>query len=196
MMYYVDMNVARLASIATLVRGFRPAPRGRPGLPAVGLRAIKSTGEIDFEQLDGILPSTPAPSPDEQIRPGDVLLASRGSLPKVGLAPATTAEGIYASTNIIAVRPNSESVLPAYLFAWMDHIIRDPNHVLLRRASTGQLTLRRAELERLAIPLPSRQRQEQIALAAEAIRRARDAHRQLADNAETILALFLSEVFE
>ena len=196
------MQDVTLGSIAEVFGGF--PPRGHRGLSqsenrqffasAAGLRALSARGDIDVNKLEQIRLPKGTDLARRQIQPDDILLASRGSLAKSALVRQDIPRNTYASANLIVIRPDRTRVIANYVFAWLDNFTRRWAD-RFQRSSTGQLNVRLSDIESLEVPLPPRHEQERIANIAEALRTSRDLQRQVADQADVLLASFLKDAF-
>lgn len=175
---------------------------GRPYLPknkwndqtipnAVGLRALDVTGIIDFEALDYI---APAPPSKEQLRPGDVLLAIRGSLAKAALVQDLATPHLYITANLAALRPTSGLLDPSYLWLWLQSKLRQ-GATEFKRSSTGQQSISLGDLRKMEIPLIPPEEQREISTFVNNLLKFRANQKRIESKAEEFLGSFLQEVF-
>jgi type I restriction modification DNA specificity protein len=144
----------RLGEIAEILAGVAPE-RSISG-PAQFLQ-IGDLREGDGPLITGAVPMVTRATP---VRPGDVLVASRGS-------PAVIAEarqsflGAYVTPDVYLVRPDKRHLEPGYLLAYL----RLPAvQSRLREATAGSHVPRipRPALDELEVPLPPIERQRTI----------------------------------
>lgn len=94
------------------------------------------------------------------LEPGDVLVSAKGTIGKAALL-ADPIDGVLSS-NLMALRPRTELVDPAYLYAYFatDHATRQLE--ALTRSSVSVKSIRAADLAALEIPLPDRATQQHL----------------------------------
>jgi len=197
----------RLSDVTeTIFAGFPPLSRTSiersPATPesssntveAVGLRALNPNGTIRIQELEPVVPPANKRVPYYQLQPGDVLVATRGSLEKAAIITIDFDEPIYATANVAVLRPKRDVVDPFYLWSWIQGV-----QILglqgFRRATTGQLSISTKELSRLTLSLPSMADQKAIGRAAEAIWNARQLQQEIVVQYEQTFRSFLTEQF-
>lgn len=187
--------------------GFAPLPRASldgalesltpsaASVPAVGLRALHSSGTIRLNELERVIPPGGKRVPYYQLRSGDVLVAVRGSLEKAAIVTLDFEEPVYATANIAVLRPKRGELDSFYLWSWVQGL-----QVLglqgFRRASTGQLSISTKELGRLSLSLPAFSMQQEIGRAAETIWQARQLQQAVVSQYERTFKAFLAEQFD
>ncbi len=95
-----------------------------------------------------------------RIEPGDVLVSAKGTIGKAALV-AGPLDGVLSS-NLMALRPRTDLIDPAYLYAYFatDHATRQLE--ALTRSSVSVKSIRAADLAALEIPLPDRATQQHL----------------------------------
>jgi len=180
--------------------GYRPLARTSESVPegavrAIGLRALKNTGDVDLLQLDWAQPRSAGPAVEDQIRLGDVLFAVRGSVLKSALITADFQEPIFPSANIAVLRPNRARVDPEFLWAWSQHAT-ERLLAQFSRASTGQLLISVGDLKRMLVDLPPMEKQKAIGEVANRIRELRLRQADVASAIETVFTAFIHRSFD
>lgn len=188
-----------LGSFATLFSGYQPVSKAqRDGgsviqtLPAVGLRALRPDGEIDWSSLDQVQ-APQHPKPEHSLRAWDVLIAARGSTAKLALLVRDPESPVYSSTNLIVMRADPALADPAYLWAFLSHLQQSPQNSYFTKATTDQWSITVRDLAKIPVPLPPLAEQRRIAAAVTAVRDAGRQARAIADQYDRLLSsLFTS----
>lgn len=157
----------RLGAAAEIFSGLVVGPgsiagKGAHSLPALSVRDL-SEWRVSVDDADAITVEHPDKARRYLARSGDVLVAVRGTQLKAAIIPFGAGEAVVTAS-LIGVRPNTTVLLPEVLLAFL----RSPEGVTelsaRARSATGQLALTRADVERIEVPLPSRETQEKIAV--------------------------------
>ena len=101
-----------------------------------------------------------------RIQTDDLLVSCRGTLLKVARVPESAAS-LLASSNLIVVRPGGQ-LLPAVLLALFRSTAWQSQLRLRARSSAGLVQLTVRDLEKLSVPLPPRELQQELAELIEA----------------------------
>jgi len=154
-----------LGNVATVSVGMTP-PRGEPGRGAVEVPWI-TIRDVNDGKLPGLpalgrlrVPDTPAIEKGT-IRDGDVLIAARGSAPKIAWVD-DDGEGAVASANLLIIRPSPDLLGPALFAMLSSRPYRSLIHGL-SRGTTGQTSITAADLRRLPIDVPPMRTQKRAA---------------------------------
>lgn len=153
-----EVNLVTIDEIARLESGL--AVRDKSALsmtgPAVISAAMIQDGRINFDEL---FPAR-GDRPSRTLRPGDILISTRGTIGKIAVYRGTGPAAV-AGTTLIRLVPSS-SVDSTFLAA----ILRtQPYQTQLRAVSVGLSieALRRSDLARIVIPVPPLERQRALA---------------------------------
>lgn len=160
----------RLGRLARIIAGWQPLPEEASTcrLPAVSVRDLKD-GHVMLDDLETV--SVPAGGKLDRylVEPGDVLVACRGTVPKVAIAPPELAGAVLTST-LIGVRLDGQ-LLPEVLFVYLRSAPGQSALLSRVRSGTQQIALAPRDLAQLDVPLPPMEVQRRI---AELIRAAED----------------------
>lgn len=128
------------------------------------------------------------------LRAGDVLFAARGNRNVAVFVDQVPGRTVCAPLFYV-LRMRSDAVLPAYL-AW--YINEAPAQRYFSQAAEGTFitSIRRAVLEALAVPVPSRDRQELIAKLVAAAQREKKLTKKLIRNREHQLKIIARGLIE
>ncbi|MAT64337.1 MAG: hypothetical protein CMQ43_12575 [Gammaproteobacteria bacterium] len=178
----------------------------RPGYPFRGAVEETTNGDVAVVQIRNADPErgvdwsavvrttlTGRKRPD-WLRPGDVLFAARGNRNVATYIDHVPGLAVCAP-QFFLLRARSESVLPAYL-AW--YLNQPPAQRYFEISAEGSFitSIRRAELEKLPVPVPSVERQRLIARLADAARREKELTEKLIRNREQQLRLVAFDLIE
>lgn len=181
----------RLATVGRIFAGWQPpreeADQEAHRLPAISVRDLRdshvATGELETVsvpvagKLDRYLVQT-----------GDVLIACRGTVPKVAIAPPELAGAVLTST-LIGVRLDGQ-LLPEVLFVYLRSAAGQRALLSRVRSGTQQIALAPRDLAELEVPLPPMDVQAQIA----ALVRAAEDHYVAAETAARLRRDIICEV--
>lgn len=162
----------RLGTVGRVIAGWQP-PRDGGGpeahrLPAVSVRDLRE-GHVATDALETVSVDKPGKLDRYLVEPGDVLVACRGTVPKVAIAPPGLAGAVLTST-LMAVRLNGE-LLPEVLFVYLRSAPGQSALLSRVRSGTQQIALAPRDLAQLDVPLPPMEVQRRI---AELVRAAED----------------------
>jgi restriction endonuclease S subunit len=101
-----------------------------------------------------------------RVHEGDVLVSARGTILKVALVLHGSA-GVFASSNIIVIRPDQSRILPQVILALLRAPLWQEILKSRTRSSTGLMQLTAKDVASLPIPVPAIKIQEKIALLVE-----------------------------
>jgi hypothetical protein len=159
-----------LANIAKVRSGvaFREAIRHVEGAPIAIVQAgdIGADGLVDPAKLLRVS-AVPVQGGLPKLAPGEVLLQSRGQTYRAGLVPHHVGP-MVATASVLVITPGA-AVRPSYLA----HYLNDPvTQAELRALATGATiaNLKKSELEKLEVLMPSLEDQEKIVALGEALR--------------------------
>jgi hypothetical protein len=158
---------------------------------AVGLKALRVTGDVYYDDLENFVPAS-RPNPSSALRENDVLVAIRGSLPKVALVRALPSEGIFATGNIGVLRPGEE-IDPFFLWASITALCLEPGAPKFRRISTGQMSVRLRDLDNLEIATGSRREQRELGRVAKSLRHLVTTQEMILSQSNRVFGAFLRE---
>jgi type I restriction enzyme S subunit len=128
------------------------------GVPTVRCGDIKQF-DVAVDILKRVSPEVEAQYPRTRLKGGEVLLAIRGSVGEVAVAPT-----VLAGANVsreVAVIPVRDDVEPAYLM----YLLASPavaRSIIVQVKGVAQSGINIADLRRIDVPLPSRERQMAI----------------------------------
>lgn len=159
-----------MSAVADVAAGFPVRSTGRPDgarrLRLLGLadlaedRVREATSSADWVDLDEKDQARFA------LRQGDVLVAARGSQPKVALVTADVLPAV-ASANLLVVRPQRRQ-MAGVVFAYL----RSPGGLALvaglSRSTAGQLSISARDIASLEVPVPPIHVQAQVTDLVEA----------------------------
>lgn len=154
-----------LGTVASLTSGLALSGRSPAGKGAERVRAI-SVGDIqDGRVRDGSLSEIVvehlAKVERYLVEPGDVLVACRGTQPKVFLVPANLA-GVVVTSTLIDIRPRG-GLLPEVLTAYLRSAKGQQALLSHMRSATGQIALTVADVAEMEVPVPPIEEQERLA---------------------------------
>jgi len=158
------MNYIRLADAAHIYPGWQAppqSPRGvTDGLPTISVKDI-TDGYVVADGLERVSITVPGRVDRYLVQPGDVLVACRGTVPKIAVVPPDLAGALLTST-LIGVRTDGR-LLAEVLFLYL----RSPSgqKALLSRVRSGtqQIALAPRDIAQLEVPLPPMDVQQRIA---------------------------------
>jgi len=132
---------------------------GENGIPLLNIKDIVS-GTVATQNLSYVSADNFKNAEHYLVRPGDVLVACRGTQLKAGVVPEGIGKALITA-NLIGIRL-IEEILPEFLAAYFQ--TEDGQKELLAHAtSTTQLVLNVADAEKIMVPVPPRAMQEKIA---------------------------------
>lgn len=134
----------------------RPVPGG--SLHFIRIGDVSAEGQIAATDIIKISPAEDI-SPDLLLRPGDVLVAARGTRNTAAVYELALPQAI-AGAQFFILRPNT-SILPAYL-AWFLRSEPVRQHFDSHRKGSYIQLIRRSDLTGIEVPLPPLEEQRQI----------------------------------
>ncbi len=158
------MERRRLDQVARVFGGWQP-PREEASpaahrLTAVSVRDIRD-GHIATDALETVLVDLPGKVDRYLVEAGDVLVACRGTVLKVAIAPPQLA-GVVLTSTLIGVRLGSQ-LLPEVLFVYLRSALGQRALLSRVRSGTQQIALAPRDLAELEVPLPPMEVQDRIA---------------------------------
>ncbi|MGC9452914.1 MAG: restriction endonuclease subunit S [Oceanipulchritudo sp.] len=146
------------------------------GLHLLRISDIAENGEITIEHPHAVEIS-PSSLEKHKLKPGDVILANRGS--RMTAAVALDGLEAIASNQLYRLRPRMRRILPEYL-RW--YLNLEQTQKLLGSKARGSyvMTLSIEEVGKLEIPLPSLERQRAVVEVARLAEREREILDQIA----------------
>lgn len=130
-------------------------------IPLVSLGDIKEGRVSTLSEMEPIEVSGPRVKEKFAVRSGDILVASRGSVLKVGWVRENSA-GAIASNNLIVVRPGPK-VLAGYLFGVLRSAAYAKMIAGLSRGVTDLLSITTRDLSGVTVPVPPLEEQQRLA---------------------------------
>jgi restriction endonuclease S subunit len=166
------MEYVHLGRVARVFAGWQPQ-RDKAGPEAHRLPAISVRDLRDGHVATGELETVPVPVAGNLdrylVQTGDVLVACRGTVPKVAIAPPELS-GVVLTSTLIGVRLDSQ-LLPEVLFVYLRSAPGQSALLSRVRSGTQQIALTPRDLAALEVPLPPMATQRRI---AELVRAAED----------------------
>lgn len=165
------------------------SPRGRlEAVAAGGERVVHAKdlgpdGDIDTDRLTRVMDRFGETAP--RLRPGDVLLQSRGVSYPVGLA-TEGASGAVPVSPLCLIRPDSARLDGAFLALFLAHP-RTQQRLRAQAAGTHVPELTREAIANIEIPLPPLPRQREIAAMGQMMRRERELYQRLSAAQDSLL---------
>lgn len=165
------------------------SPRGRLEAVASGgervvyAKDLGPDGDIDSDRLIRVMDRFGETAP--RLRPGDVLLQSRGVSYPVGLATEDT-NGAVAVSPLCLIRPDTTQLDGAFLALFLAHP-RTQQRLRARAAGTHVPELTREAIANVEIPLPALRRQREIAALGHMMRHERELLQRLAVAQDSLL---------
>lgn len=156
----------------------------------IGLRALNPIGFINPGILETVKPRKTQNLQDSKIRPGDIVVAVRGSLPKAAIAEPS-AEGLFISSNLSLIRPYPD-IDPYFLLGWLEYKLE---YISQRRASTGQINITLSQLRNLEVKMPPASERREIGEEYRGILELRKHHEELRGVYQTLSATYLNKAF-
>jgi hypothetical protein len=158
------MNDLPLGRVAWIGAGWQPASDFLDG-PLRSVRAV-SVGNITDSRIDTDALGTVSVPFDGKLdrylaQPGDVLVACRGTQPKVAIAPPELL-GVLVTSTLIMVRLQG-GLLPEVLFAYLRSPRGQSALLALVRSGTRQVALSPRDLSQMPVPVPPMECQHLIA---------------------------------
>jgi len=166
------MEYVHLGHVARVFVGWQP-PREEAGpetcrLPAISVRDLRD-GHVAARELEAV-PVPVAGNLDRYlVQTGDVLVACRGTVPKVAIAPPELS-GVVLTSTVIGVRLD-DHLLPEVLFVYLRSAPGQSALLSRVRSGTQQIALTPRDVAALEVPLPPMATQRRI---AELVRAAED----------------------
>lgn len=161
----------RLGDLTDIQLGypFRSRLEPEPGGDVLVVQ-MKDIDDANCLQLaEAVRLSLPRRGDHHLLKPGDLLLRSRGRNYGVALTPAGLPRTILAAP-MIRIRPNTSKALPAYLY-WYLNAPAGQTQITAMAAGTSVLMISVEEIKNLEVPLPSLKRQAAIADMAQLAQR-------------------------
>lgn len=158
------------------------SPRGRlEAVAAGGERVVHAKdlgpdGDIDSDHLTQVMGRFGETAP--RLRPGDVLMQSRGVSYPVGLA-MEDASGAVPVSPLCLIRPDGAQLDGAFLVLFLAHP-RTQQRLRAQAAGTHVPELTREAIANIEVPLPALWRQREIAALGQMMRRERELLQRLA----------------
>jgi hypothetical protein len=158
------MKYIRLVDAARIYAGWQSAPQpvqgGSNNLRSISVKDI-TDGHLVADSLERISTSVPGKVDRYLVQSGDVLVACRGTVPKVAVVPPDLAGALLTST-LIGIRTDGR-LLPEVLFLYL--LSAPGQRAILSRArsATQQIALTPREVAQLEVPLPRVHVQQRIA---------------------------------
>ena len=165
------------------------SPRGRlEAVAAGGERVVHAKdlgpdGDIDSDRLTRVMDRFGETAP--RLRPGDVLLQSRGVSYPVGLA-TEDASGAVPVSPLCLIRPDIAQLDGAFLALFLGHP-RTQQRLRAQAAGTHVPELTREAIANIEIRLPSLPHQREIAALGHMMRRERELRQRLAAAQDSLL---------
>lgn len=158
------MDYIRLGDVAHIYGGWQP-PREEASpaahrLTAVSVKDIRD-GHFAAGTLEGVLVDVPAKLDRYLVQPGDVLVACRGTVPKIAIVPPDLAGSLLTST-LIGVRTGGR-LLPEVLFLYLSSAPGQRGLLSRVRSGTQQIALTTRDIAELQVPLAPMEVQRRIA---------------------------------
>lgn len=162
MLIYMETNShkvhwLRLGDVASLFPGLAlsgrsPAGRGSQKVAVVSIGDIQD-GRMHPDRLSQTQVEHVSKIERYQVQPGDVLVASRGTQPKVCIVPPEAAGAVLTST-LTSIRTDSSQLLPEVLVAYLISPAGQKALLAQVRSATGQIALTVADLAEMEVPVP------------------------------------------
>lgn len=154
----------RLGTVGRVIAGWQP-PRDGGGpearrLPAISVRDLRD-GHVATDALETVSVDMPGKLDRYLVEPGDLLVACRGTIPKVAIAPPELS-GVILTSTLIGVRLDSR-LLPEVLFVYLRSTPGQRALLSRVRSGTQQIALTPRDLAALEVPLPPVDVQRRIA---------------------------------
>ena len=148
--------------ITDVVRGVAVRTHKRSDADTVEVINIKdiNDGRIDTASLEKRVVTSAKSSNYEAIREGDIVIATRGPLFRVGVADKQ-AEGHLITSNLIALRLDQQKVLPEVLAAYLNSPDGQHNLTAISKGVTVP-SISQKELLGITVPLPPMEAQQHI----------------------------------
>lgn len=153
------------------------------GERVVHAKDLSAGGDIDGGRLTRVMDRFGKTAP--RLRPGDVLLQSRGVSYPVGLATDDTSGAVPISP-LCLIRPNNSLLDGAFLVLFLAHP-RIQLRLRAQAAGTHVPELTREAIANIEIPLPTLQRQREIAALGHIMHRERELLHSLAAAQDSLL---------
>lgn len=153
----------RLGDLADIQLGYPFRSRLEPELGGdVLVVQMKDIDDANRLQLaEAVRLPLPKRGDHHLLKPGDLLLRSRGRNYGVALTPEGLPRAILAAP-MVRIRPNTSKAMPAYLH-WYLNAPGGQAQITAMAAGTSVLMISVEELKNLEVPLPSMERQAAIA---------------------------------
>lgn len=158
------MEHRRLGQVARVFGGWQP-PREEASpaahrFAAVSVRDIRD-GHVGTDALETVFVDLPGKLDRYLVEPGDVLVACRGTVLKVAIAPPELA-GVVLTSTLIGVRLDGQ-LLSEVLFVYLRSALGQRALLSRVRSGTQQIALAPRDIAELEVPLPPIGVQRQIA---------------------------------
>lgn len=153
----------RLGDLADIQLGYpfrsRLEPELEGGVLVVQMKDIDDANRLQV--AEAVRLPLPRRGDHHLLKPGDLLLRSRGRNYGVALTPEGLPQAILAAP-MVRIRPNASKALPAYLH-WYLNAPGGQAQITAMAAGTSVLMVSVEEIKDLKVPLPSLERQAAIA---------------------------------
>jgi len=129
------------------------------GIPILNIKDI-SDGKLSLENTSRLSVESFKTADRYMVLPGDVLIAGRGTQPKVAIVPKNV-DKLLITSNLIAIRLN-EDISPEFLASYLQS--QKGQRALLSRATSSaiHLVLNVSDVQDIEIPVPPLSLQEKI----------------------------------
>lgn len=148
------------------LRGADAARRTVEGGPHyVRISDLTESGDLHIAEIHPLDPGQ-ASDPRHRVKPGDILLANRGTRMTAALVP----EGLdaVAGSQLFVISPRLPGILPSYLHTFLN-LQTTQDHLRSHARGTYVQTLSIANLRKLPVPLPPLETQEIVASLSELV---------------------------
>lgn len=149
-----------LGSVASIFRGKAVTAKDPNGNIAVVNISNIGENKVDYSSLDHISEEARKVT-NYLLKTGDLLIPARGTVIRVAIFEEQSYPCI-ASSNVIVIRSNVESLNPAYLKLFLDSPL-GRKMLITRQQGTLVMNISYKELNNLEIPMPSADEQKAIA---------------------------------
>ena len=186
-------EVKRLSDIAQIIRAQSlkedKEPRGEAYLE-VGARDISISGVIRTPSKRMLLSGRAKDRAEQQcLQPGDILLANKGNLGKVGIVDSDCGENWVANQLFQVIRLNSDSVCrPEYLFRYLSSPLVQ-TYLQDQASGTTMPVLKTADINALSIPVPPLKEQEGVLETHQQIQQGYDEIARIQENINKLSCL-------
>ncbi len=141
------------------------AGRGSVRLPALSVKNLVD-GRIVADEMDTVTVEYPAKVERYSVRAGDLLIAARGTRPKLAVVPAEFAGAVITAT-LIGIRLSTR-VLPQVLAAFLRSAEGQAALLARVRSGTLQIALTPRDVAEIVVPVPPLDVQHRVAALIDA----------------------------